>query len=70
MATIQKKAVAHVDTSAHRELIETIKQKLEEASSLMDELASTPLEVKIEIERYERRTHERLHKSIRRNDLS
>lgn len=51
MATIQKKAVAHVDTSAHRELIETIKQKLEEASSLLDELASTPLEVKIEIER-------------------
>ena len=50
MATIQKKAVAHVDTGAHRAIIETIKQKLEEASSLMDELSSTPLEVKIEIE--------------------
>lgn len=50
MKNIKKTVTAKVDTSEHKELIETIKQKLEEASSLMDELASTPLEVKIEIE--------------------
>ena len=50
MATIQKKAVAHVDTSAHRELVEEIRETLEEASALLDELASKSLEFKIEIE--------------------
>ena len=70
MKNIKKTVTAKVDTSEHKELVNAIREKLEEASSLMDELASTPLEVKIEIERYERRTHERLHKSIRRNNLS
>ncbi len=50
MKNIKKTVTAKVDTSEHKELVKEIREKLEEASSLMDELTSTPLEVKIEIE--------------------
>ena len=50
MKNIKKTMTAKVDTSEHKELVNAIREKLEEASILMDELASTPLEVKIEID--------------------
>lgn len=50
MKPIKKTVTAKMDTSEHKELVEEIRETLEEASALLDELASTPLEVKIEIE--------------------
>lgn len=49
MENLKKTVTAKVDTSEHKELVKEIREKLKEASVLMDELASKPLEVKIEI---------------------
>lgn len=50
MENLKKTITAKFDTSEHKELVNAIREKLEEASVLMDELASKSLEVKIEIE--------------------
>lgn len=49
MKPIKKTVTAKMDTSEHKELVEEIRETLEEASALLDELASKSLEFKIEI---------------------